>query len=79
MTKLKKQLFIDRHGPKPSSNTCQSPGPDLPHFSLPTTFTGVQFQIFNVHRNPQKVRKGSGRKGINYTLHRNKEIDSGDS
>ncbi len=34
--KVKKQTDIDRHGPKPSSNSSQPPNP--PPFSLPTTF-----------------------------------------
>jgi hypothetical protein len=33
---LKSKQVMDRHGPKPSSNTSQLP--DLPHFSLVTTF-----------------------------------------
>ncbi len=33
---IKKQTDIDRHGPKPSSDSSQPPDP--PHFSLPTTF-----------------------------------------
>jgi hypothetical protein len=33
---IKKLTDNDRHGPKPSSNTCQLPNP--PHFSLVTTF-----------------------------------------
>jgi len=35
--KVKKQTDIDRHGPKPSSNSSQPPDP--PYFSLPTTGT----------------------------------------
>ncbi len=34
--KVKKETDIDRHGPKPSSNSSQPPNP--PPFSLPTTF-----------------------------------------
>jgi hypothetical protein len=34
--KIKKQTDLDRHGPKPSSNSSQPPKP--PPFSLPTTF-----------------------------------------
>ncbi len=36
---LKKETDIDRHGPKPSSNTCQLPNPL--HFSLVTTFNCI--------------------------------------
>ncbi len=39
--KIKKQTDINRHGPKPSSNSSQPPNP--PPFSLSTTFkTGQQ-------------------------------------
>jgi hypothetical protein len=34
--KIKNQTDIDRHGPKPSSNSSQPPNP--PPFSLHTTF-----------------------------------------
>jgi hypothetical protein len=36
--KIKKQTDIDRHGPKPSSNSSHPPNP--PPFSLSTTFKG---------------------------------------
>ncbi len=37
---IKMQTDIDRHGPKPSSNSSQPP--NFPPFSLPTTFKLVQ-------------------------------------
>ncbi len=43
--KIKKQTDIDRHGPKPSSNSSQPPDP--PDFSLPTTFKENSFGVWN--------------------------------
>jgi hypothetical protein len=42
--KIKKQTDIDRHGPKPSSNSSQPPNP--PPFSLSTTFNLGYYKKF---------------------------------